>query len=301
MSASMWIIEYASGESSTTAGKTFPVDAGSERTLATWFQCVGPGTVVVACEGGQVFTRHAVGGEVYKGSFTALTSTTCQYLVMGNGAAPPAIPQGTTGAGVTIADAGNFTAQTTVEGALQEIYQDLESTKGVIPLNVTGGFLVAGTPLAAFADAEGATPGIDVTNTKGTGARWNDHATPTAIWLPAVFVPADFDASHAPVLKVLAAKTGATIGDATTFLVVCQQQVVGALLDGSADLGGTTGAMTGNATSKTVQQVSLTLAVAAASPSTLSMSIKPANGTLGTDDVTVFAAWIEYTRKLRTS
>lgn len=84
-----WCIEYASGESSATAGKTFPKESDGTTTFAKWFQCDGAGTVVAVCEGGQVFTRHASGGEVYKGSFTSLTSTTCTYVVMGNGPPPP--------------------------------------------------------------------------------------------------------------------------------------------------------------------------------------------------------------------
>lgn len=101
--AQNFLIEYASGESSTTTGKTFPVDGGGNRTLASWIQCIGPGTVVAVCEGGTVFTKHATGGEVYKSSFTALTSTTCTYVVMGNGAAPPAIPVGTGAATTAVA------------------------------------------------------------------------------------------------------------------------------------------------------------------------------------------------------
>lgn len=103
--ATIWNIEYANGESSSTAGKTFPNDNAGNKTLGSWFQCFGAGTVVAVCEGGQVFTRHASGGEIYKGSFTALTSTTCQYVVMGNGAAPPPVVTGSQSATASAAGA----------------------------------------------------------------------------------------------------------------------------------------------------------------------------------------------------
>ena len=55
--------------------------------------------------------------------------------------------------------------------------------------------------------------------------------------------------------------------------------------------------MTGNATSKTVAELTLSIAAGDVppSPSKLSFSIKPAS--LGTDDVIVSSAWFEYTRK----
>lgn len=105
--SNIWNIEYASGESSGTVGKTFPRDPDGTSTTAKWFQCVGPGTVVAPCEGStQVLTAHVSGGEIIKGSFTSLTSTTCTYLRMGNG--PPPSPT------VTGASPGTISAQGTV-------------------------------------------------------------------------------------------------------------------------------------------------------------------------------------------
>jgi len=81
----LWIHEYSSGQSS--SDFAFPSDAA-------WIQCVGPGTVVLVENGGRSFTKHAVGGEVYPGAYLSLTSTTCTYLVAGNGPIPPAIAPG---------------------------------------------------------------------------------------------------------------------------------------------------------------------------------------------------------------
>jgi len=103
-------------------------------------------------------------------------------------------------------------------------------------------------------------------------------------------------------LHILAAKTGATVGDATKFTVAAYNNVVDAAYDADADFGGDTGAMVGDDTAKHVQHVTLTLALAnlAAYPAAMELTIKPKDGTLGTDDVILLAAWIEYKKKLLT-
>lgn len=205
------------------------------------------------------------------------------------------------GAGdVGILDAGNFTAQTTVEGALAEIYQAIKSGKVLLPVPLPAA-LVAGTPMAAFADNAGASaPGISITDSKAFGIRWNNFATQTAVWT-AVALPQDLDTSAPMVVHALASKTGATVGDATKFTVSMFAQVPAALDDAGADLGGDTTAMVGNAVAKTVQNVTLSVAVPPTPPAVCSMSIKPKDGTLGTDDVILVGLWIEYKRKAITS
>jgi hypothetical protein len=198
------------------------------------------------------------------------------------------------------ADAGEFTDQTTVEDSLQEIYQSLLTAKGVIPVpmpNITD----AGAALAAFSDGDSAVPGYCVT-AKGLGIRWNNHATPGAVGSK-VIMPPDADVTANMVLHILAAKTGATIGDATKFTVAAYNNDVGAAYDADDTFGGDTGAMTGDATAKTVQEVTLTLALAnlTAYPAAIELTIKPKDGTLGTDDVILLAAWIEYKKKLLTA
>ena len=201
---------------------------------------------------------------------------------------------------ISIADAGAFTAQTEAEAALQEIYQDALTAKGVIVIpmpNITD----AGVALAVFADGASTVPGFCVT-AKGLGIRWNNDATPGAVGTK-VIVPPDADVTANMTLHILAAKTGATIGDATKFTVAAYNNVVDALYDADADFGGDSSAMTGDATAKTVQHETLTLALAnlAAYPAAMELTIKPKAGTLGTDDVIMLAQWIEYKRKLLTS
>ena len=201
---------------------------------------------------------------------------------------------------ISVLDSGGFTSQTEVESALAEIYQSLLSAQGIIPIPmpmITNG----GVALAAFSDGDSATPGFCVT-AEGMGIRWNNHGTPTPV-ATKVIVPPDADVTANMVLNILAAKTGATVGDATKFTVEAFNNDVGALYDEDADFGGDTGAMTGDATAKTVQNVTLTLALAnlTAYPAAIELTIQPKDGTLGTDDVIMLAAWITYTKKLLTS
>ncbi len=201
---------------------------------------------------------------------------------------------------ISVADAGLFTAATDAEAALAEIYQHLKSAKGIIniPMPV---ITDAGVALAAFVSADEATMGYCVT-AKGLGIRWNNHATPGAVGAK-VIVPPDADVTANMVLHILAAKTGATVGDATKFTVAAYNNVVDAAYDADATFGGDTSAMVGDATAKDVQEVTLALALAnlAAYPAAIELTIKPKDGTLGTDDVIMLAAWIEYKKKLLTA
>jgi len=198
---------------------------------------------------------------------------------------------------ISITDAGTFTDQTEAEAALQEIYQALLTAKGIIPIPMPV-ITDAGAALAAFSNGDSTVPGYCVT-AKGLGIRWNNHATPGAVGAK-VMVPPDMDVTANAVLHILAAKTGATAGDAVKFTVAAYNNDVGAAYDADNTFGGDTGAMTGDATAKDVQEVTLTLALAnlTAYPAAIELTIKPKDGTLGTDDVIMLAAWIEYKKKL---
>jgi len=187
-----------------------------------------------------------------------------------------------------------------VEAALAEIYQHLKSAKGIINIPMPT-ITDAGVALAAFSDGDSATPGFCVT-AKGLGIRWNNHGTPGAVGTK-VIVPPEMDVTANAVLHVLAAKTGATEADATKFTVAAYNNVKAAAYDADDDFGGDTSAMTGTATAKHVQEVTLTLALAnlAAYPAAIELTLKPKNGTLDADDVILLAAWIEYKKKLLTS
>lgn len=201
---------------------------------------------------------------------------------------------------ISIADAGAHTAQTEAEAAMQEIYQHILTTKGhlSIPMPV---ITEAGVALAVFANASSATPGFCAT-AKGMGIRWNNHANPggVAVKIP---VPPDADVAANMTLNILAAKVGATEADAVTFTVLAYNNDVDALYDADVDFGGATSAMGGTTATKTIQHVTLTLALAnlTAYPAAIELVINPTDGKLETDDVILLAAWIDYQRKLLTA
>lgn len=200
-------------------------------------------------------------------------------------------------------DAGGFTDKTTTEEQVQEIYQHLKSTQHAIPIPITAALDAAtGALLAVFADGDTTTPGTQLTNSKAAAVRWNNHATPGAI---AITVPMPPDLDHTANLEfhALVSKIGATVGDATALTVGAFEQTVGALHDADADFGGDTNAVVGNAASKTVSELTLVLAHAnvSAPPSAITLTIKPKDGTLGTDDFLLHAAWFERKPTLLTS
>lgn len=171
-------------------------------------------------------------------------------------------------------------------------------TAGFLNLPLGAFTIEAGVALAAFSDGASPTPGYSVT-AEGVGIRWNNHATPTPIQTSFPW-PNDLDPANDVVLHILAYKTGATVGDAVTWTCTAFENVAGSLFDADADFGGASSAMTGDAATKTVQEETLTFAAAniTGSPATVALTIQPTDGTLGTDDVTILGAWLEYTKRI---
>lgn len=166
---------------------------------------------------------------------------------------------------------------------------------GTIQLPLAGWQEQDGTALADFADGASTTPGYSAGD-ESFGIRWNNHANPDPI-STSFTIPADADTTADFTLNILAAKVGATIGDAVTWLVEAFANVDAALYDADTDFGGTSSAMTGDAATKTCQLE--TLALAAANIPTagqIVLTVQPTDGTLGTDDVIILGAWVTYTR-----
>ncbi|MBW2735614.1 MAG: hypothetical protein JRH20_24780 [Deltaproteobacteria bacterium] len=190
-----------------------------------------------------------------------------------------------------VVDQANKTAQI-------RVYQNFSggaAQKGIIPLPLGAFQEQDGTALADV--GAGPTPGWSAGDESG-GIAWQDHANPDPISTQFMW-PADTDTSVDAVLHVVAAKVGATVGDAVVWVAEAFNNVVGALYDADADYGGESSAMTGDAATKTVQEETLTL-LAAALPATFpaitTLTLQPKDGLLGTDDVILLGAWIEYTK-----
>ena len=249
----------------------------------TWIQVVsaGSGGLVVKSEDDVSQTLTGLGaGDVYVGPFNEITSMTCAKIRIGDGP-PPVSSQGV---------------------SLAPLYTNALTTQAMIHVPLSSGILAAGTPLAAWANNASSNPGLTIANSKAYAIRWNDNASQTAVWF-GVPMPQDLDDTAAIVIHALVSKTGATLADATTLTITAFFQTAGALHDADADCGGTSSAVVGDATAKTVTELTLTIAASDVppSPSNLSFTVKPSDSTLGTDDFVLHALWIEYTRKLLTS
>jgi hypothetical protein len=247
-----------------------------------WIKVVNAGDVVAKDEAGTAVTYAGVlAGDVIPGPFTELTSTTSTKLWLGDGPMPPPSP---------------------ASSAFSELYTDATSSQGLIQLKPSDFYLATGAPLAVFANGSSAVPGSSLTDSKAFCVRWNNNATLNAI-LASFKMPPDADITVNPTAHVRASKTGATSGDAVTFDIALFNNVDAALHDADSDFGGTTSAMTGAATAKTIQNVTLTITASnlAAFPASVTMTIKPTDGTLGTDDLCLLEVYILYKTKLRAS
>jgi hypothetical protein len=264
-----------------------PIEISSVSTALTytpairWIQIdsAGSGGLVVKDEGGVARTYTGLlAGRVLFGPFTEITSMTVSKILVGDGPAPEVFPP----------------------ASIAALYTDAQSTQGTISITPGRFWLLTGAPLAIFANGASSVPGSALVDSKAAAIRWNNAATLNGV-LASFDVPPDMDITANATLTIHASKTGATSGDAVTFDVSAFNQVVGALDDADVDFGGTTTAMTGAATAKTIQACTLALANLAAAPASVTLTIKPTDGTLGTDDLCFLGATVSYRKKLLAS
>jgi hypothetical protein len=156
---------------------------------------------------------------------------------------------------------------------------------------------IDGTTILDFSAGDSVIPGWAAEAETG-GVRWNNHATPDPI-TTTFTMPRDIDTSYPAILRIRAAKTGATGGDAVTWAVGAFNNALAALYDADTDYGGASSAMTGAATAKTVQESTLALAAAdlGTPGDSVYLSIQPTDGTLGTDDVILISIELDYVKK----
>jgi len=155
-----------------------------------------------------------------------------------------------------------------------------------------------GDPLVKFADGASAVPGWNLADSEAFGLRWNNNATFNAV-LAQKGLPSDLDTQRPLYVDLLVSKTGATVGDATTFTLTAFLSALGALHDADANAGSVSAAIVGNAAAKTIQAVRFTIAAADVPEGAASMTLtlKPTDGTLGTDDVIVHSVKLRGYRK----
>ncbi len=259
---------------SATAATTFSPPIG-------WVQMVAAGTLVMVGEDGTAYTdTSAAAGDTIMGPFKAFTSTTSSKIRLGDGPPPPPNPA----------------------ASVADVYQSLQSTQGEIVLGPKDFSLLTGAPLAIFANGASAVPGSAIVDSKLFGVRWNDNATNAGI-LSSFKLPADCDITQPLTVRVRAGKTGATALIAPTFAIGLFNNATAATWDADTNFGGTTPALSDVAAAKTIQEVTLSaLAADLAAGSGITITVKPTDGTLPTDDDLVLVlVVISYKTKLLAS
>lgn len=190
------------------------------------------------------------------------------------------------------------TAQVDVD-ALQ---LDASTANAIMPIPLTSFVDADGDPLAKFVSASSPTFGFNLADSEALNIRWNNDATPGTA-LCHVSLPPDLDDTAVAKLEFLCSKSGATAGDATTLTITAFLLVAGDLHDADADAGGVSDALVGNATAKTTKVLTRTIAAADIQPGARSMTftVTPTAGLLGTDDLMLHDVRLRYTRKIQTS
>jgi hypothetical protein len=201
----------------------------------------------------------------------------------------------TTAATVSVADTGSFTAATTVEAALAEIYQHLKSAQGFIPVPLTSLREVTTNDIPNAAGNGGvlatdSTPTLEYTNGDTDSCLrvlWAaSNADPVCFQVP---LPPDLNDAADVVIHFRAAMAGAT--DTPVLSADCFFN------EGDTKVEDDSAAVTGT----TFAEYTITVAAAdvPAGAQTLSCELTP--GAHTTDTLSLTALWIEYTRTILTS
>lgn len=194
----------------------------------------------------------------------------------------------TTAANVSIADAGGFTAQTTVEAALQELYQDLLSAQSFIPISLESLLETDGTNIVARLGVA-TTPTLDMANgdtDSGLVVTWV-ASNSDAVLFQVPLAPA-FDPAADLVIHFRSKSGGAT--DTPTIAS-----------DAYFNEGDTKVEDVSSALGAAYAENTITIAAAdiPAGAQTLTVELTP--GAHTTDTVVISALWAEHTKTILTS
>jgi hypothetical protein len=179
---------------------------------------------------------------------------------------------------------------------------DAATANAYVPIPLTSFVDADGDPLAKFVSAGTPTFGLNLADSEALNLRWNNDANPGTA-LCQIALPPDLNDAAPAYLEFLCSKSGATVGDATTLTITAFILAAGDLHDADANAGGVTDALVGDALAKTTKKLTRTIAAADIPPSAESMTftVTPTAGTLGTDDLMIHSVRLRYTRKVQTS
>jgi len=201
----------------------------------------------------------------------------------------------TTAATVSIADAGGFTAEVTVEAALQEIYQDLLTAQGFIPVSLhavreTANFDVGNIAANGGLLASDTTPILEGINDATDGCQRVNWAASNSDQITfQTPLPPDLDDAADVVVHIRAAMAGATNTPSIT--------VDSFFNEGDTKVVDTIATITGTAYAEYTGTIA-----AADVPSgaqTLTVGLTP--GAHTTDALYISAIWVEHKKKILTA
>lgn len=195
----------------------------------------------------------------------------------------------TAAANVSIADAGGFTAQTTVEAAIQEMLQAYFTTQAFIPFSLFALIETDGTNTVA-ALGPGTTPILDMTNGDTDSAlRVSWVANDVDEVLMQVALPPDLDVTEDLVLHIRAA-----MEDTNDTPVINADTYFN---EGDTKVEDASAAITGTAYAEYI--ITIAAADIPAGAQTVSIELTPAAH--ANDALYITAMWLEYTRALLTA
>ncbi len=161
-----------------------------------------------------------------------------------------------------------------------------------------------GDPLVKFAADNVGTVGYTLADSEAMCLRWNNYpSNPGVIAKAQVGIPYDLDKGADIIVELLASKSGATVGDATAFVVGAYFLTAGDLHDADTLVTGDSTALVGNAAAKTTAKLTKTIGAADVPADAMSMTLllNPKTGLIETDDVMVHCVRIRYTRSIQSS
>lgn len=254
-----------------------------------------PGTFEIECTVSAAIARGTILYGAADGKVSDASSGTAQGISMEAGVSAAVIEvapwnvKATTAATVSVADTAEHFTGTTVETALAELAADAKATL-TIPISLGSVFLESGAAIGTFADsATGVTPGLNQVSNKEVVLRWNNNSggtfTKVAFSVP---LPADIDGTSAMSVKTLAKMSGATDTP-----VLVHEVFFGA---GDTDCAGTDPEITGGAT-LTEYSCAIAAADVPEAPSVVTVILGPTDDQAKTDDVLLYAVWLEGVRK----
>ena len=257
--------------------------------------CTGPGTVEIECT---VSSAIALGTVLY-GAADGKVSDASSGSAQGINIEPATVVTGaiievvawnvksTTAATVSIADAGGFTSQATVEAAQQEIYQHLLSAQKFIGVSLAMVFESDATNMTALTGST--TPVRDMANgdtDSGIVLTWVASNSDAIIFQ--VSLPPDLDVASDVVIHFRAKSGGAT----DTPVIAADSY----FNEGDTKIEDDAAALGAAYAEKTI---TIAAADVPAGAQTLTVELTP--GAHTTDTIVLSSIWVEYTAKILTS